>query len=610
MDDDLLAYYNNELVYLRELGADFAHRYPKVAARLQLESDKCEDPHVERLLEGFAFLTARVRQKLDDEYPEIAEALLGVLYPHYLRPLPSMAIAQFLPPPDGGPKLAGGHTIDRGAELSTRPVHGSPCQFRTVYPVTLWPIEVESARLQHDRVVVAGKPLEAVGLIQIRLRCLGGVTFEQLKLDRLRFYLDGEPPVVHAIHAALLNHGCGISIQGRDDLRAGPAVALPRDAIRPVGFEPDEGMFPYPKRSFPGYRLLQEYFAFPEKFLFFDLTGLERVAGTLRGDVVDLLLFLNRSPRAEITVDAGNFRLGCAPVVNLFHHVCEPIALTQRRPDYRVVPDVHRPDATEIYEIESVTSTGGYLDEPVVFEPFYALRHDSAASAAKRPYWIAMRRPSARRGDPGTEVYLSFVDPNFHPSRPATDTATVRSLCTNRNLPSKLPFGGDQSDFQLAAPAPVGRVRCVRKPTVPQRPPMGRGLQWRLITHLSLNHLSLSDNERGLEALRAILHLYDFADVAVTRQQIDGIAGMSSRRTTGRTGRGLGNAVCLGLEVELEFDESLYVGSGVFLFASVLERFLGLYTSINSFTRLVARVRQREGILKRWPPRAGDRTLL
>ncbi len=472
MDDELLAYYNNELVYLRELGADFARRYPKVAGRLQLESDKCEDPHVERLLEGFAFLAARVRKKLDDDYPEIAEALLGVLYPHYLRPLPSMAIVQMLPPPDGGPKLPGGHTIGRGTEVLTRTVQGSPCQFRTAYPVTLWPIGVESARLQHDRVTVAGKPPEAVGLIQIRLKSLGGVGFEALNLDRLRFYLDGEPTVVHAVHAALLNQCCGVVVQARDGGVAGPSVALAKEAIRPVGFEIDEGMFPYPKRSFPGYRLLQEYFAFPEKFLFFDLTGLERARGALRGEAVDLLFFLNRSPRSEVSVDAENFRLGCTPVANLFEQVCEPISLTHRRPEYRVVPDVHRPDATEVYEIRSVTSAGGYLDEPVEYEPFYALRHETSAGALQRPYWIASRRPSPRRGDAGTELSLSFVDPGFRPTRPATDAVTVRATCTNRDLPAKLPFGGEQSDFQLAAPGPVGA--CDASASRPSR----RGRRW------------------------------------------------------------------------------------------------------------------------------------
>ncbi len=615
MDEDFLAYYNSELVFLREMGAEFSQKYPKVAARLQLEADKCEDPHVERMLEGFALLTARVRQKLDDEYPEVAESLLGLLYPHYLRPLPSMAIAQLLGPPDGGANLLKGHTVERGAQLASRPVGGSPCLFRTAYPTTLWPIEVAQARLQHDRVVVAGKPPEAVGLVQIRLRAQAGASFDKMKLEQLRFYLDGEPPVVHALYTAILNHGCGVMARSVP-APGGPServVTLPRNAVRPVGFEDDEGMIPYPARSFPGYRLLQEYFAFPEKFLFFDVHGLEALASLGPCDSVELLLFLNRSPRSEVTVDAENFRLGCTPIVNLFPQVCEPITISQTRAEYPVVPDIHRPMATEVYQIDSVTSVGAYLDEAIEYEPFYAIRHQtpgSASAAKKRPYWYASRRASARKADPGTEVVLAFVDPSYRPSRPATDAVTVRALCTNRDLPAKLPFGGDQADFQLESPGPVGRVRCVRKPTAALRPRLGRGLQWPLISQLSLNHLSLTDDENGIDSLRQILRLHDFAESSITRQQIEGVAAISSRRVAGRASRGLSSAVCQGLEITIDFEETQFVGSGVFLLASVLERFLSMYASINSFTQLVARARGREGILRRWPPRAGDRTLL
>ncbi|MBX6314334.1 MAG: type VI secretion system baseplate subunit TssF, partial [Isosphaeraceae bacterium] len=333
----------------------------------------------------------------------------------------------------------------------------------------------------------------------------------------------------------------------------------------------------------------------------------DRLRGRGWGGRIEVLFFLKRRPRAEVSADAENFRLGCTPIVNLFSLVAEPIRLDQTQAEYRVIPDVHRPLATEVYAIEEVTSTSSYLDEPVRFEPFYALRHGGRGREA---YWYESRRPSQRPNDPGMEVYLSFVDSEFHPTRPAGETITVRALCTNRDLPSRLPFGGDQGDFALAAPGPISRVRSLRKPTPSLRPRLGRGAQWRLISHLALNHLSLADSEEGLEALRAVLRLYDWADSAVTRQQIDGITRVASRRIAARTGRTNGNAVCQGMEVTLEFDESHFIGSGVFLMASVLERFLGMYASINSFTRLEARTRQREEILKRWPPRAGDRTLL
>lgn len=604
MDDDLLAYYNAELTFIREMGAEFAEKYPKVASRLLLDADKCEDPHVERLLEGFAFLAARVRQKLDDEYPEITDALLGALYPHFQRPVPSMSVVQFIPGPDPS-RLNGGFVIDRGARLNSRPVGGAPCQFRTAYPVTLWPVRIEEARLQPDRVVFAGKRPEAVALLQLRLRGPDGVPFERIGLDRLRFYLDGERPVAHALYELLFNNTCQVLLQGQTPGGGTEVVNLTPRAILPVGFEDGEAMFPYPDRSFPGYRLLQEYFAFPDKFLFFDVTGFEALAGRNWGDAVDLLIFFNRPPRSPMTVRSDHFRLGCAPVVNLFTLVAEPILVNQTQTEYRVVPDVHRPSATEIYSVDAVTCSSSFLGKSMPVEPFYDLRH-GGRDDGDRAYWSATRRPSLKKGDPGTEIYLSFVDPGFSPRRPTAETLTIHAICTNRDLPGRLPFGGGNSDFELESPGPISRVRCLVKPTPSLRPRLGRGAQWPLISHLSLNHLSLTDSEQGLDALRAVLGLYDLADSAANRQQIAGITRVSSRRVAGRVGR----SACLGIEVTVEFDEGQFVGSGVLLLASVLERFLGAYASINSFCQLVATTRQREGVFKRWPPRAGERILL
>jgi type VI secretion system protein ImpG len=610
MIDELLAYYNGELAYLREMGAEFAARYPKVAARLLLEADKCEDPHVERILEGVAFLTARIRHKIDDEFPEITDSLLSILYPHYQRPVPSLSVVQFMLGRDQV-KMPAGHTIARGARLNTRPVSGTPCRFRTASPVTLWPIEVEAVRLDPDRVVFPGKPAAAVALLQLTLRATGGLTFAELALDRLRFYLDGTGAVPYTLHELLLNNLCQVLIRTPGEDRRPQAFALPPSAVEPVGFGRDEALLDYPGHVFSGYRLLQEYFALPEKFLFFDLTGLQALAGRPLGSAIDVLFFLNRSPRGDLLVQPENFRLGCAPVVNLYTTVAEPIRLSRTQFSYRIVPDVHRPLATEVYSVDTVTSTGAFLDEPIHYEPFYSVRHAHTPPDRRPPAsWYATRRLSLVKEDPGTEVELSFVDPDFNPRLPAAETITVHLTCTNRDLPVRLPFGGEQGDFELDAQAPASRVRCLRKPTRPLRPPLARGAQWRLISHLALNHLSLTDNDAGLDALREVLTAYDFVDSAVTRQHIAGITGLAYRRTTGRTGRKLGNVVCLGVEVTLEFDETQYVGSSAFLLASVLERFLGLYASINAFTQLVAKTRGREGILRRWPPRAGERTLL
>jgi len=396
-------------------------------------------------------------------------------------------------------------------------------------------------------------------------------------------------------------------VRGLEGARAAPPVSLSRAAVRPVGFEPDEGVLPYTGRSFLGYRLLQEYFYFPEKFLFFDLMELERARAEGFGDGLEILFYLRQSPAAPQAITEATFRLGCAPIVNLFPHIAEPIRLTHAVSEYRVIPDVARPDAMEVYSIERVTSRSPQLEAPVEFQPFYSLRH-SADHQGPQAFWYAARRPSSRKADTGTDVYLSLVDLGFQPTLPAEETLTIHTLCTNRDLPAKLPFGGDRSDFELEGATPLSRIRCLTKPTPTVRSPMQRGAQWRLISHLALNYLSIC--EGGRDALQEILTLYDIADSPVVRQHIAGITQVSARRVVARPPGFPWNGFCRGMEVTIDFDEDKYVGAGVFLFASVLERFLGLYASLNSFMQLVATTRQRPLPLRRWPPRAGDQTLL
>jgi type VI secretion system protein ImpG len=603
-EDLLLTYYERELSFLRHMGAEFAAKYPKIASRLLLEAEKCEDPHVERLIQAFAFLAARVRLKLDDEFPEITEALLNVLYPHYLAPLPSMSIVQFVLDPDQG-NLTSGHRISRGARLYSQAVNGSPCRFRTCYPVTLWPLEVAVAQFEApDRVNRAPK---AAAALRLEIRCLGGATFSELDLDSLRFFLQGESQLVYALYELLFNNVRQVQLRPLGQQQNGNPIVLPPRCLRSVGFGPDEGLLPYTPRSFLGYRLLQEYFAFPEKFLFFDLCELNRATQAKFRDGMEVWIFFDKPPRLEQLISADTFRLGCAPVVNLFEQIAEPIRITHAETEYRVIPDVGRQNMTEVYSVDSVVNTSPYLSETVAFEPFYSFKH-AVDREQQQAFWYAVRRPSPKKGDAGTEVYLSLVDLNFRPTLPPVETLTVHITCTNRDLPGRLPFGGDRGDFELEGAAPLARIRCLKKPTETARPPLRRGAQWRLISHLSLNYLSLS--EGGREPLQEILKLYDFSDSSVIQQQIAGITNVTSKRTVGRPASMPWNGFCRGIEVSIEFDEEKYIGSGVFLFAAVLEKFLGLYASLNSFTQLVAWTKQREEPLKQWPPRAGEQILL
>jgi type VI secretion system protein ImpG len=621
MDKDFLDYYNRELQFLFTQGAEFSEAHPHEAGKLMLEQNRCADPHVERMLQGFALLAARIHKKIDDEYPEIADALLSILYPHYQRPIPSMAVVQFATPSDPT-KATEGLSVARGTELTSPPVSGIPCRFRTAYPLTLWPVVVDKAVLSPDRVPIPGKPAGAVALLRLTLRCTAPGGWSSLEgLDTLRIFLDGAEPVPTSLYEALFNNLCEVWVQGP---AAGGAMKTEvlahagelREAVLPVGFGPQEGVLPYPAQSFDGYRLLQEFFAFPAKFLFVDLARLDRVRAAGFTGPVDVLFFLTQPPRSDVVIRADNFRLGCAPVVNLFPMTAEPIRLNHLQTRYPVVPKYGQVGAYEVFSIDRVLTVGGYLEAAVEFQPFYAMRH-ALAPSARDAYWFTSRRRSLRKEDDGLEVELAFTDAQFAPrspggehTGPVVETITAHVTCSNRDLPTHLPFGGAAADFTLESEASVGRVRLLTEPSKPLRPPLGRATQWRLISQLGLNHLSLIENGQGPEALRQVLALYDFADTPVTRAMIEGIIEVSSRRVAGRTGNRLGNTLSLGMEVRVRFDEDAFAGAGAFLMACVLERFLGAYVTINSFTQMVATSKQREGDWKRWQPRCGDRTLL
>jgi type VI secretion system protein ImpG len=459
-------------------------------------------------------------------------------------------------------------------------------------------------------------------VLRLSLRTTSGLPFSALfeklaegeprAFDRLRFYLQGEGQLVYALYELLFVNAIKVELLPADaKKKSAGRVVLNPDCLRPVGFDREEGILPYSDRSFLAYRLLHEYFTFPEKYLFFDLCELSKASGPAFGDRMDVLVHFNRDFSQERGVTPQTFRLNCTPIVNLFRQVAEPIRLTHRQTEYRVVPDVGRQTATEVYSVDSVTCAASYNEKPIPYQPFYSFRH-ATDRETQRTFWFSHRRPSSRRDDLGTDVYLSLVDLDFQPARPGTETLTVVTTCTNRDLPGRLPFGNPEGDFQLEGPGLFTSIRCLKKPTATIRPPMRRATQWRLISHLALNYLSLveKEGESGPEALREILRIYDFTDSSATRRQISGITAVSARRIFRSIPSPFGASFVRGVEVSLTMDEQQYVGSGAFLMASVLERFLALYTSINSFVQTVAKTQQREGELKRWPPRAGEQIVL
>ncbi len=609
MLDELLPYYERELGYLRQLSGEFAQRYPKIAQRLLIESDQCEDPHVERLIEGFAFLAARIHRKLDDEYPEISEALLQVLYPHYTQPLPSVTLLQF-ETDSNKPGLTGPCVIPRHQPVLSPPVQGLACRFRTCYEVTLWPLDLTDAKLELTQASEYLRSLHSgAAVISLKLQTQGHLSFSALNINKLRFFLDGEAPLMHVLHELLFTRLAGIRVSdGSDDPTR--VVRLSPSALQPVGFEAQDALLDQDARSFAGYRLLSEYFAFPEKFLFFDLTGLDAEALIHPGATLQIQFFLESYPdserhtRLQQTLNASNFKLGCTPAINLFQQAGEPIRISHERAAYSVVPDNRQPLATEVIAIEAVTrgEKSGRHGSAESVPPFYSVNH-APKGQIPQFFWYATRERSTRENDAGTELELALVDLDFSPARPDAEVLSLALLCSNRDLPEQIPFGGSNSDFTLPNHSVVQRVKLLRKPTSSLRAPPKRGLQWRLISHLSLNHLSLT--AQGESALKEMLTLYNYTDSAAVARQIQGIAAIASRPATTRVGGRAYSGFVRGTEIDLTLDESYFVGSGRYLFASVLERFFVLYCGPNHFSRLRLLTKQQEGIVATWTARAG-----
>lgn len=612
MSDELLPYYERELTELRQLSKEFSAKYPKIASRLSLSGEVSEDPHVERLIESFSLIAARIHRKLDDEFPQFTEALLDVLYPHYLRPFPSATIAKFSLDRNLD-QLTGVARIRRGTVLNSKPVQGWPCKFCTCYPVDIWPIEVADCKIETalNARQAAAFP-DTLGILTLTLKALSSqAPFTRLNFYRLRFFLHGESSLMYHLYHLLMSQVSGVIV--RDGDNGDELARLGPECIAPAGFADDEALLGHDARSHAGYRLLSEYFCFPDKFLFFDITHLEAVARRATANTRHVgIEFHMRGLRETETnlrlmkaISGDNFQLNATPVINLFKQPGEPIRITHSRTDYDVVPDSRRPLALEVYSIDAVrrvSQTPG-KEEIEEFHPFYSLHHHSRGDT-NRLYWHATRKQSGRPGDDGTDFAISLVDLDFDPAVPAVETLSLDLTCTNRNLPALLPFGHPEGDLSLEGGCVAKVISMLRKPTSTLRPFYGKGALWRLVSHFTLNHLSIADC--GKDALREMLGLYDLAESPFNRQQIEAIRNVTSRAVMARLPGNPFQSLVRGVEITLTLDEESFAGGGVYLFSSVLERFFGLYASANSFTQLRVISAHSQKELVKWPPRSGD----
>jgi type VI secretion system protein ImpG len=608
VSESLLPYYNRELRAIRRLAGEFADAYPKVAARLRVTPEAVDDPYVERLLEGVAFIAARVQQRLDDELPEFSETLLDMLAPQLLSPVPSMTTLRIAPPPES----QGPVKVDRGLMVETEPVRGEPVRFTTCHDVTVWPLAVESFRL--SGLPIAAPPNNrvqgAMAVLRITLRTTTPeVTFAKLGLDRLRLHLRGVGAQAALLHELLCTATLGIALA---DSPADPRpTLLGPECLQPAGFAPEEAALPWPNRTFAGYRLLTEWFAFPEKFLYLDLTGLEARTLLQDSDKLDIFVYLSRAmPELERMVGAENVALGCTPAINLFPQRCEPIALDGTQSEWMVVPDARRPGALEIYTVDGVRESRPDGRRRAVL-PFYRLGrvdHDDANVAEVN--YVTFRR-GATPPVTGTQTWIELRDEEFDPAQPAEGVLTVEALCCNRDLPALLPFGAGQPRLRVAqGGASVSMVDCISPPTPTLRPRLNDRGAWRLISHLALNHLSVTGGEGGAAALREILRLHDQRDTAETRAALAALVSVDTRPGVARLPGGRAGAFVRGLDVTLTFDAAAWQSAGLYPLAQILERFLALQVSVNAFSRTQVTLRGRTGLVARFDPRSGTRTLL
>ncbi len=580
--DDILEYYRREMAYLRAQGQDFADRHPKVAQRLVLSGEESADPHTERLIESVAFLGARVHRELDREFPRIASAVLDNVCPTLAQPVPSISIVQMILDEAQG-KVTSGLPIAKGAMLQATTADGQLCRFQTAWDTTLWPLTVSGARLVDSR------------NLRLVFDAVPGTDVSEIEVDTLRFHLAGDLMATMPLHEMLVSALVDVVIEadGRDH-HLGPA------ALREFGFDEGQEVLPVPAHAHPAYSLLREYFVFPRKFQFFELGGLRHRLGSGAGFAVRLVFAY--AAKSLSAVDAETFRLGCVPVVNLFHATTEPIVMDRRQTEYRLVADRQREASTEIHSILAVIASDPLAERPESIPNIHAANDTGAGGGGL--YWTSRREAHTKRDITGTETFLSFVDRADVRQVPEQPVIYAEVLCTNRGLGEQLPRGARLTGVGLSESLVI---RSLYEPSAQRDPVMASSALWTLASLLRLNHSSLVDGPAGVTRLREMLQLFA-GDSPRDQSQIRGLVSVRSRPATARIGNAAWRGHCRGTEVTLEFDPAEFAGSSPLLMAAVLARFLALYTTVNSFVRLCV---ERNGEpWMRWPPLSGRQCVI
>lgn len=623
MDPLFLRHYERELQFVREMGAEYAREFPRIAGRLGIDGVETADPYVERLYEGFAFLAARLHMRLDAEYPKFTQNLLNIVYPQYLAPTPSIAIAQITP--EAQASLEQGCLIPRNTAFKANRREGdqSACEYRSCHDVTLWPVAISEASYFTNMALVKDVPLgknKAKAGLRLTLQSTDEQPIPVGFLNCINLFLAGHNHLAVRLYEQLFANACAIVARPATTDQNWQQV-FPVSHLHQTGLDAEQSLFPEDARGFSGYRMLREYFAFPDRLLFAELRDLATKLAPYRATELQLLILFDRvDSELEQRLSAEDFALFCTPVINLFPKRSDRIHLNTRDEEYHLVIDRTRPLDFEVFQINKVQGYGDQTDDQKEFLPFYACydltdypQHSAfyTSRLERRLLSTHQRRHGPRSNYIGSETYVSLVDNREKAFQSDFKQLEVHTLCTNRDLPIHMPVGKGITDFTLEVSAPVACIRCIKGPSKP-KPSLAHEQgesAWRLINQLSLNYLSLADEAQGAATLRSILKLYGDQQDPVISKQIDGLNTISCKAVTRRNPGAGPIAFIKGLEITLTFDESAFAGSNCFLLGAVLERFFALYTSINSFTQTLVKTQER-GEIARWPIRAGQRQIL
>ncbi|MDR2157827.1 MAG: type VI secretion system baseplate subunit TssF [Holosporaceae bacterium] len=584
-DIDLLSeYYQYELSYLRSAGSDFARRFPKIARRLDLSHNESTDPHVERLIESVAFLTGKLQKQIDDQFPEIASALLNVLYEPLALPTPSCVMVKFDVDQSRAAKTPG-MVVPKNTLLYTASLSGEVCSFMTSHDLQLWPIVISSASII-QREHLPDYFARSTYYLKIGIQCSPAQSIPR----KLRFYIHADALLRGKIFSAIFSTEESVISQKDKQYKS-------MTTIRPVGLEDDESLFPYPQTVHKGFRLLQEYFAFPDKFYGFDvdLTNDFDVTG-------ESFLYIPMSYDISMQISEKNFSLSSAPAVNLFPKVTEPLRLDNRQVEYCLTPDYRRYHSHEIYKIEKMVAIDAKNNEEIYVPEFFSCDY-SPEDSNIGIFWKSRRKRSYLKDAVGEDVHISFIDMNFNPQYPADRIFYGYTLCANRGLAEQIPTSGE---LQIELSAPVKKIYCVDRPTA-QKPSIKSGeTLWKLISALSLNSISFSGD--GIKKIRSVLQV--FADIfgSTLGGEVDAIVSVESFINTRRFDEQTWRGFVQGTDIEITFDDAVpNLGLPLSL---ALSKFLSSYASINTFTDVSVKNISKNGILKKWKQQFGMKNYL